>query len=256
MTCVDEIVLAIDKYREKNRSLRDLANDSGVSYSTIKRLYGRETSSAQWSTFYGLSSVLFSVPERNKLIREYYPNYSNTIANSLGSSSESASAIGESVLPFLVREPHNRVFNMAATSNGVTIDKIVKLCGEAGRRAAEEMVDESVLYWSNEKIYYKDTPWIPRQNPDDYLNQIRLSTIHFDRKLLGQFSRLAHITGSLNDDGVKIFYHKLSKFISEVIDITDAKEYEGDLKVFLDLLSSPYDCDDINDNLLRGFINE
>ena len=217
-----DLVDAIDRYLEgsKSRSLSSLARRSNVAYSTIRRIAQRESIP---HPFTALAICEIVMPTRDRLVflKKHFPTIGN-LMNTCYSEDLPNESTGASLRKFIGLEPHNRIFNMAATTNGVDVDTVKKLTGSLGLDALEEMIEDGLLNQSADgRVFYAYNSWA-LGNIDDALLQVKHSVGHFDKSLVGtEGASLMHATASISKDKViEEKFKTLSRILHIIVSTT------------------------------------
>lgn len=237
-----DLVDAINAWLQgnRNRSLSSLSRRSNVAYSTVRRIAQNESIPHPYSAL-ALVEVVMSTPQRLEFLKRHFPTIGN-LMDECYSSQVRPEPNEESLRRFLRLEPHNRIFNIASTKSGTQRAAISRLCGQLGIDALEEMLDTGLLVeMPDGTIKYTDDNWA-LVNVDDFLNQVRHSTEHFDKNLVGtDGASLMHATGAISERMLPHLKQLVIKFMKDVIALKNQPEAEGDIHFFCDLMYSLYD---------------
>jgi len=239
---MDDLRLAINQWLEsrKNRSLTMLANRTNRAYSTIRYIAQGERLPNE-STILAITDIVMTTQERVKFFKRYFPQ--------IGEMMEKAYAPDvreeehhEMLRRFINREPHNRIFNMAATSYGTSRSAITKLLGQVGEEALQEMLDEGFLLAEDRDVVrYSSRSWA-LNNIDDILTLLRSSLQHFDRDLIGtDGAALVHMTASVRPEEIPKIKELISRFSQELSLLKNHPEAEGQVPFFCNVAYSVYD---------------
>lgn len=237
-----DLVAAISKWLEggRGRSLSSLARRCNVAYSTIRRIAQNESTPHPYTAL-AISDVVMSTDERLAFLREHFPTIGN-LMDDCYSPRLRLEANSEMLRKYLAREPHNRIFNMAATEAGISRDCIQRLTGKIGLDALQEMIDTGILVEDdNQTITFTNPNWAIG-NVDDALEQIRHSTGHFNKSLIGtDGASLMHATGSINESQIPKLKALVVQFMKDVNALKNSPDAEGGVHFFCDLMYSLYD---------------
>ena len=153
----------------------------------------------------------------------------------------------ERLRSYLGREPHNRIFNMAATKVGTNEAAILKLSGEIGMEALQEMLNDEILIRDAEgRITYHTDRWISG-NVDDALLQVKQSVSQFDKSLVGtDGSALLHCTGAIRKELLPEVKALISEFAMRLNQMKDASENEGTVHFYCNLVYNLYDKSELD----------
>lgn len=134
---------------------------------------------------------------------------------------------------------------MAATKQGVTRKSVERLCGTNGLNALSQMLDELILIEHPDgRISYR-SDFIVIPSLGDAISQIRHSTYHFDKDLVGtDGASLMHATGSIKPEKIPELKALILESIRSVQALKNAEESEGNIHFFCDLLYSLYQRDE------------
>jgi len=238
---LSDIVQAIHDWMAegKNRSLSGLSRRCGVAYSTIRRIAQNESVPHPYTAL-SISEVVFNTQQRLVFLKKHFPTFANLVEECITTNTESES--DDIKARFLRLEPHNRIFNMAATSKGVTRQSVATLCGTIGSDALNEMLDFGLLLESPDgAIKYSQNSW-GTLNIESVLDQLRKSVDHFDKDLVGtDGAAIMHLSGSVKPEVLTKLKQLTVQYITDFIALKEAKESEGDVHFFCDLMYSLYD---------------
>ncbi|RYZ55598.1 MAG: XRE family transcriptional regulator [Proteobacteria bacterium] len=237
-----DLVDAINAWTEgsRSRSLSGLARRTGVAYSTIRRIAQNESVPHPYTAL-AISEVVMTTLQRLEFLKKHFPTIGNLMEECYPTKLE-AEPNGEALKKFLSMEPHNRIFNIAATVRGTTRRAIQSLCGQVGSDSLDEMLDAGLLVELNDgTIKYTNDSWT-QSNVEDALQQIRHSTEHFDKNLIGtEGASLMHSTGSIKPERIPEVKALVLKFIKDLSALKNDEESVGDIHFFCDLMYSLYD---------------
>ena len=242
-----DLALSIQKYLEgnKRRSLSGLAKRSGIAYSTIRRIANQETHATSQSTL-AIIDITLEINEKILFLKKHFPQIGDLMAAGYHQSVTKPKS-QETLREFLRREPHNRIFNIAATKQGITKSQVRQLAGKIGIEAVEEMLTKEVLITDqNNVIRYHQPNWA-LGNIEDALHQVKQSTQYFGKALIGtDGANLMHATGAIKKDSLPELKKLITKFIHDVQRFKNDPANEGGLHFFCDLLYSLYDIHELD----------
>ncbi len=237
-----DLVEAINAWIQGNRqrNLSSLSRRSNVAYSTVRRIAQNESVPHPYTAL-ALAEIVMTTAQRVEFLKKHFPTI-GSLMDSVYTPEMRQEPNDESLRRFLRMEPHNRIFNIAATKAGTNRFSINRLCGQTGLDALEEMLNVGLLNESAEGlIRYSDESWA-MGNLDDALAQLRQSTEHFDKHLLGtEGASLMHATGSISKEVVPRLKEIVLKFIKDVNTLIEQPEAAGEVHFFCDLMYSLYD---------------
>lgn len=244
-----DLVAAIQAWLQgsRSRSLSSLARRTNVAYSTIRRIAQNESVPHPYTAL-AIAEVVLSVPQRVEFLKEHFPTIGN-LMNDVYDNRLQADPNEEAFRRLLHLEPHNRIFNIAATKAGTTRPDILRLFGQAGEDAVQELLNEGILVeHTNGTIKYTQDTWI-YGSVDEVLNQLRMSTHHFDKRLIGSDgASLMHATGAIRPEMVPKVKALVLQFIKDLNELKDQENAEGGVHFFCDMMYSLYDRQEWNPN--------
>lgn len=237
-----DLVDAINAWMQvsRSRSLSGLARRTSVAYSTIRRIAQNESVPHPYTAL-SISEVVMTTAQRVEFLKNHFP----TIGNLMDECYVNAirpDPNDESLRRYIRQEPHNRIFNIAATKKGTTRKAILSLCGQMGLDALDEMIDDALLVeMPNGTIKYTHDNWAV-SNVEDILDLLRHSTEHFDKQLVGtEGASLMHATGAVRAELVPQLKALVLKFMKDLNALKDDSNAEGGIHFFCDLMYSLYD---------------
>lgn len=238
-----DLVAAIEAWVQggRNRSLSGLARKTNVAYSTIRRIAQNESVPHPYTAL-SIVEVVLPAQERLEFLKKHFPLVGNLMDECYDRKATDGTHVEEDVRRILRLDPHNLVFNIAATRAGTTRAAIRERCGQAGIDAIDDMIEAGILLESAEgKVHFVKDTWI-HANADDMLEQVRQSTLHFDKRLIGTLgANLMHATGAIRPEKLPVLKTLVTNFIRDVIALKEDEAAEGDIHFFCDLLYSLYD---------------
>lgn len=239
---LDELKRAINRWvqSKKTRSLSLLANRTNKAYSTIRYIAQGERLPNE-STIFAITDVVMETTERIGFFKTYYPAIGEMMEKAYDREVREHPH-HQHLRRFLQREPHNRVFNMAATDFGTSRQSIRLLLGDVGVQALDEMIESGLLQESEEgRVNYESSSWA-LTNPDDVLSQVSNSIGQFDRSLLGtDGAAIVNMTASVNAQTLSQIKSLIVRFAKELSEIKNAPEAGGSIPFYCNLLYSLYD---------------
>ncbi len=242
-----DLVDAINAWMQgsRSRSLSGLARRTSVAYSTIRRIAQNESVPHPYTAL-SISEVVMTTQQRLEFLKKHFPTIGNLMDECYLSSIRSEPN-EESLNRFIRLEPHNRIFNIAATKKGTSRKAILSLCGQMGIDALEEMLDDSLLIELDGGIIkYTHDNWA-MGNIEDALSQVRHSTEHFEKHLVGtDGASLMHATGAVRAELVPKLKELVLKFMKDFNALKDDQNAEGSIHFFCDLMYSLYDRNEWN----------
>ncbi len=237
-----DLVDAINSWLQgnRNRSLSGLSRRCNVAYSTVRRIAQNESVPHPYTAL-AIAEVVMSTPQRLEFLKTHFPTIGN-LMDECYTSGIRREPLEESLRRFLRLEPHNRIFNIAATKAGTTRQAIMHLSGHIGLDAVGELLDAGLLIeMPDGAIKYSHDNWAIG-NIDDALEQVRHSTEHFDTRLIGtDGASLMHATGAISKEMVPRLKELVLQFMKDVNALKDHPDAEGGVHFFCDTMYSLYD---------------
>ena len=234
----------IDRYLNghRSRSLATLSRASGVSYTTLRRLYQREGNPTAEPVL-KIVDVALNNEEKLQFIHRYYPEILANVSRLHAEAFAGESPRQEVLKTFYVRDPHNYILNLAHNDKGATRDTIQRISGERGLEALDELVEHEILV--AEKVNHETVYRLPAMLSSDCdmaLAQMKLSADHFDRRLIGtKAARLFHATASVDQKTLERIHDILSAAIRDIILLKDDPRNAGSIPLFVDMMMNIYD---------------
>jgi hypothetical protein len=222
--------------------LATLSRISGVSYTTLRRFAQREGTPTAEPVLKILDSTL-GTREKIEFLERHFPEIARTISRYAQKASREDDPARENLKMFYRRDPHNLILNLAINVRGTEVKTIRRLCGERGLEALDELVECQVLErdTATGAIRYRDDTMLSVDS-DFLLDQIKHSVDYFDRAMLGsQVARLAHLTASVNKEGLQKIYQILSVAVSEIAAVNEDPKFFGGIPYFVGALMNVYD---------------
>ncbi|MBC7660916.1 MAG: hypothetical protein H7249_14565 [Chitinophagaceae bacterium] len=243
---LSDLVSAINAWTQGNRgrSLSGLARRTSVAYSTIRRIAQNESVPHPYTAL-SIAEVVMTTQQRLEFLKNHFPTIGN-LMDEVYATNVRPDPNQESLSRFIRLEPHNRIFNIAATKKGTTRRAIAALCGQSGIEALDEMLDDTILVeLPDGTIKYTHDNWVIG-NVDDALVQVRQSTHHFVKQLVGtDGASLMHATGAVKPELVPKLKELVLNFMKDLNALKDNQDAEGDTHFFCDLMYSLYDRNDL-----------
>ncbi|SME96449.1 hypothetical protein [Pseudobacteriovorax antillogorgiicola] len=237
-----DLVDAISNWLEggRGRSLSSLSRRCNIAYSTIRRIAQNESTPHPYSAL-SISEVVMTTPQRIAFLKKHFPTIGDLMDECYSPMIRPEANEG-ALKRFLAREPHNRIFNMAATQVGTHRDPINRLAGQLGIEALEEMLEAEILVeQADGTIKYTHDNWAIG-NIEDTLEQVKHSVEHFDKSLVGtDGASLMHATGAISEDAVPKLKILIRNFIRDLNTLKNSPQSEGSVHFFCNLMYSLYD---------------
>jgi hypothetical protein len=231
----------------KSRTLSGLARRTSVAYSTIRRIAQGESAPHPYTAL-AISEVVMTTQQRLTFLKKHFPTignlmdecYLNTIRQEPND---------ENLQRFIRLEPHNKIFNMAATRQGTTRKAVGNLVGKAGLDALDEMLEDSLLHeLPSGAIKFTHDNWAIG-DIELALDQVRHSTEHFDKHLVGtEGASLMHSTGAVKAELLPKVKELVVTFMKDLNELKDDEDAEGGIHFFCDLMYSLYNRNEWTDS--------
>ena len=127
-----ELAEALQKYFDNGGgpSLSALAKRTGVPYSTLRRfIKGEMESKPEAENVVALVDAIMTNTDKVTYLKNHYPKIGDALERCYPTELQDE-GLSERVRKYLYLEPHNLIFNLAATSKGTTHSQIEKLRGQ------------------------------------------------------------------------------------------------------------------------------
>ncbi|RYZ79064.1 MAG: hypothetical protein EOP04_28465, partial [Proteobacteria bacterium] len=224
----------------KSRTLSGLARRTSVAYSTIRRIAQGESAPHPYTAL-AISEVVMSTQQRLLFLKTHFPTIGNLMDECYVKAIRQEPS-DETLQRFIRQEPHNKIFNIAATKQGTTRKAVGALAGKAGLDALDEMLDDALLHeLPSGTIKYTHDNWAIG-NIELALDQVKHSTEHFDKHLVGtEGASLMHSTGAVKPELLPKVKELVMKFMKDLNELKDHEDSEGGVHFFCDLMYSLYD---------------
>lgn len=231
----EDIKGVIETYLDghRSRSLATLSRASGVSYTTLRRLYQREGNPTAEPVLKIVDSTLNN-EAKLEFLNRHYPEIANAVNVEQKNYAPEVQR-SESLKAFLFREPHNYIINLADNDRGTTDDDVRRLTGERGMQALEELLEHQLVVheFVGKRQVIRRPPTL-NQDVEIGLAQVKLSADHFDRTLIGtRAARLLHTTGSVNIKALERIHAILSAANRDILTIKNDPASAGEIPMFL-----------------------
>ncbi|SMF62641.1 hypothetical protein [Pseudobacteriovorax antillogorgiicola] len=225
---------------KKSRSLSMLAHRTNKAYSTIRYIAQGERLPNE-STIFSITDIIMPTQERVAFFKSYFPKIGE-LMESAYSHEVRNEPHHEMLRRYLNKEPHNRIFNIAATSHGTNRTDIRVLLGDVGIQALQEMIDEGFLVEDDRgSIHYSSDSWA-LTDVDDILSQVKMSISHFDKSLIGtDAASLVNMTASVSQDQLSRVKKLIQDFARELSSLKNDDDAKGNVAFFCNLIYSIYD---------------
>ena len=187
--------------------------------------------------------VIMTIEERVAFLRTHYPALGEFISKTYDNKvKDHRPECREILSEYLRREPHNKIFNMAATKAGISYEQVRRLAGDMGIDALNEMVENDLLVEGGNKVYkYSEDDW-SIINVNDFVTQLRHNVDHVDKSLLGtDGASLIHATGAIRKEKVPEVKKLIVKFANDLAALKNDEDSEGNVHFFCGLTYSLYD---------------
>ena len=245
-----DLTTSIEKWitGNKSRNLSSLSRKTKVAYSTIRRIMQHEVEPSIVSAL-AICDVIMSVEEKLVFLKSHYPSLGDVIEGFYNNRVKSTPSFTHEVLSeYLKREPHNKIFNMAATKCGVSYEQVSRLSGQMGVDALNEMLENDLLVEAANNVYkYHEDNWA-LFNASDLLTQLRHNVDHVDPKLIGtDGASLVHATGAIKKEMIPQVKKLIVKFANDLAALKDDEDSEGNVHFFCGLTYSLYDRKELED---------
>ena len=239
---LEDLQLAIEVWlnSKKTRSLSMLAHRTNKAYSTVRYIAQGERLPSE-STIFSITDIIMPTTDRVSFFKKYFPKIGE-LMESAYSKDVRTEPHHEMIRRYLNQEPHNRIFNIAATNHGTNRKDIRLLLGDVGIQALQEMVDEGFLIEDDSgQVCYSSKSWA-LTDVGDVLSQIKMSVNHFDSSLVGtDAASLVNMTASVKEDQLPKVKELIQDFAHELSLLKNDEDAKGNVAFFCNLIYSIYD---------------
>lgn len=237
----EDLKQLIDQYlnAHRSRSLATLSRVSGVAYSTLRRFSQGEGNPTAEPVLKIVDATLGS-KDKVDFIGKHFPEIARTIQHA---KVYEHSAPRDDLKQFYMRDPHNFILNLVINHQGSSVDDIMRLTGERGVAALDELVEHGLLSrdYRTGRVTYADESLFG-SDCDMALAQIKRSADYFDRTLIGtKAAKLAHLTAPVNLEGLHKIHGLVSDAIIQICKLKDDPRYAGNIPFFVDLIMNVLD---------------
>ncbi len=223
----------------RQRNLQMLANKSGVSYSTVRRIAQGEVDPGLSNTISIVSAIL-PKDKALALVNEHFPETAGLLSREAAHKVETLDEISDI-------DDFNRddflVLSLAATSAGVTQSKVQTKLGERGLQSLDKLLAAGVLQKEGSSFKaIKDRFNILGLN-------LLLSEMHwiidaFDKKLIDRFGSFVSLnTQGLNVQGIKDAHKVLCEAEKALTTITNDPARQGGNVMAFGIVSTYLDAE-------------
>lgn len=241
---INDLKGIIDRYIDghRSRSLSTLARKSGVAYTTLRRFAQREGQPTAEPVLRIVGAVL-ETEEKLDFIRKYFPDLADALVPIQERNAASMRATDDVLRAFYKRDPHNFIINLCYNDRGSDRTSVERLLGERGLVALDELLAHDILTEKSVdgtvRFYFAP---VVICDADTALEQIRFSTQHFDRGLIGsKAARVVHDTSSLTAEAVEKVHAIITKAAMDIVELKNDPANIGDIPIFVDLMMNAYD---------------
>ena len=149
-----DLKILIDDFIErKGWTLHSLAIKAGVGYSTLRGYYALR-GNPRWNTVSEILDVVTSPSTKLEFMEKHFPRQARYFSpRTRYEGSVTREHIDSDLKNILQSEPHNRLFNMASTDGGLTLEQTRRVAGDMGVKAVTDLVDAGIIKESD-GVYY------------------------------------------------------------------------------------------------------
>lgn len=225
----------------RTRSLATLARQSGISYTTLRRMAQREGAPTAEPVL-KVIDVALDGKARALFLTQYFPEISR-VAGFVGSESATQGESNAVLKPFYSRDPHCLILLLAQNQSGTDVKTIERLCGEAGPLAIRELRDAGLISIDDDSKRIELLVGTSiHLDIDMILNCMRTSIARFDRSLLGsEAARAGHLTGGVSLEGLDRIRQIVTEALTEIAAIKENSRYFGPIPFFCNMLLNVFD---------------
>ena len=239
MMLQDMKILIDDFIAKKGWTIHTLSVKSGVGYSTLRSYYALK-GNPKWSTVSEILDLIATPSIKYEFMKNHFPKQAKYFNPRTRLENEKPREPSQ-IKNFIHREPHNKIFNMALTDAGISLEIVKDIAGKMGVNAANDLVEAGLIKKVGEKYFAEKCFY----SVDETISQMKNHMGYFNEKYLGTLSRLMWNSDSFSPKGIEKLQGIISKFIESYFDLREDEELAGEIQVFLSLMSSPYrDFDD------------
>lgn len=205
----------------RTRSLRQLAERSRVSFSTVRRMAHAEPTSMN-----NVIAVLSAIDSRETVastLSKYYPSSFRYVQEMKTPQRYLAPDDDAAVLSGAL---HNRIFTLASTKGRIAVAEIERMFGVVGREALADLLGKELLHSDGDVVWpreEKHAHGIP-----ETLRNIRMRTEDFSCANLGTDAAfVAMITRRVSRDTLKRIKEESARYLRTVIALTEDEPADG-----------------------------
>jgi len=229
---MDELNSYIGSYiAKKSCSLSSLSRETGVNYTTIKRIYSNEVTEPEFTNVLQLITFLCTNQEAMSFLRKYYPKQSHCFTELNKDYKISDHIINEQLVdPFGFLLIH-----MGFAKSGMTRSTVTNKIGSSGLEKLEELLNLGILEEINGRI--KTVTDFKCANIDVMLEKHKLALRYFKKSFLGdKKSLIAFQVDGFSEWGLEQIYEIEKKKIASVAEIMKDPKGKGDNVAFVGTL--------------------
>ena len=240
---ISDLIRLVDNFMNKTGwSLYRIALKANISYSTLRRIYLKETSNPVYTTVYAIIDVVATSLEKAEFIHSYFPvqaKFHKPIFEK--NRVNEPQPLGPDAAHYLGKWPYGIILLIASTPIGLQEENIADIGGRPAMRAVEEMTNAGIISRYDDG-YFRCPPIKLSLRETIGLIQTHCETC-FNPDSLGLISRALFGSLSLSTTGKDRLAAIISQFFSMVIELRDNPEFVGSEAIFIGLISSPYFSD-------------
>jgi hypothetical protein len=238
---VNDLAYRIENYvnGSKSRSLCRLAKDSGVPYSTLRRITGKDVSSVGMETAVALLRVFEKSAEILAFVEKHFPT-SGKMFKDFAAKLNSDSFAPKDLTDLLFDYSCWFFSVMAERYEGVAIGELEYHIGvEQARRAIKEFEECDLVEHKDNRYHLKDKDYILSGNARIQLEIIKhICDTYDENKKSDAGHMLVNLTKQWNDDGLKFVRETLRDAAMKINEASNDEKYKGSKTCMFGIVSS------------------
>jgi hypothetical protein len=241
---VDELAGLIDEYinGSRSRSLCKLARDSGVAYTTLRRIVQKDVGAVGMETTVALLRVFQKSSEILAFVEKHYPESGKMFAEFAAKLNSDQFAPKD--LTDILKDYHEWLFSvLAERTEGVAPDDVEYYLGvERAKKTIREYEELDLVDMINGKYHLRDKDYILSGAHKTQLAIIKHICDSYDvtkKSLPGHM--LVNLTKQWNDEGLAFVRETLREAAIKINEASNDKKYAGDKTCFFGIVSATLD---------------
>ncbi len=218
--------LISDWISQKSNTLHLLSQQSGISYTTVKRIAQGETK-AEFSNALKILTTVCDASTTNAFLAKHFPDVSALMRSVY----VNHQTLSQSAYEFSTTELGFKIIFSACAKSGIDRATVAKNWGEDGLDLLEDILEAGILHEVNGRIKainFKTT------SAEAALKKIGLALANFSVKNLGdKKSLLSFHTDGFSNWGLEQIYEKTKEYVAAIESISSQPEAKGDNVAFV-----------------------